>query len=187
MKSKIRNINKFHVYLASLFRRLNFCRILSLGNHERTLNPRGEGLWEVAIRCHNSYSNAMSNKKHLTDIGDLNFLMCKAIENPQLTPSSSLRTAIISVFEEPVVYETSDLQKALGVEDYVGCASVHGVGPSIAVFDTIRDEQLDCACVYPAPLHSRKQIERVVEHMKRILIEGSSHLDDHEDFVENND
>nr|CAD1825869.1 unnamed protein product [Ananas comosus var. bracteatus] len=147
----------------------------------------GEELWEVAIRCHNSYSNAMSNKKHLTDIGDLNFLMCKAIENPQLTPSSSLRTAIISVFEEPVVYETSDLQKALGVEDYVGCASVHGVGPSIAVFDTIRDEQLDCACVYPAPLHSRKQIEGVVEHMKRILIEGSSHLDDQEDFVENND
>ncbi|XP_072999911.1 uncharacterized protein [Typha latifolia] len=137
----------------------------------------GEGLWEVAERCHKAYSNAMSNKKHLTDIGDLNFLMCKAIENPMLTPSSSLRTAVISVFEEPVIYRTSELQQRLGVEDYVGCASVHGVGPSIGMFDTIRDGRLDCACVYPSPLHSRKQIEDLVEHMKRILIEGS-HVDE---------
>ncbi|WOL15662.1 hypothetical protein Cni_G24443 [Canna indica] len=129
----------------------------------------GEGLWEVAMRCQNSYSNAMNNKKHLTDIGDVNFLMCRAIDNPQLTPSSSLRTALISVFEEQVVYEPSRLLQELGVEDYVGCASAHGVGPSIAVFDTIRDGQLDCACVYPSPLHSRKQIEELVENMKMIL------------------
>lgn len=133
----------------------------------------GEDLWEVALRCHDSYSTAMSNKKHLTDIGDLNFLMCKAIENPSLTPSSSLRTSVLSVFEESMVYETSEAQLSIGVEDCICCASVHGVGPSIAIFDTIRDGQLDCACVYPAPLHSKKQIEELVEHMKRILVEGS--------------
>ncbi|XP_008806095.1 uncharacterized protein LOC103718873 [Phoenix dactylifera] len=133
----------------------------------------GEDLWELANRCQSAYSNAMKNKKHLTDIGELNFLMCKAIQNPHLTPASSLRTALISVFDEPVISESSELQQYLGVEDYVGCSSVHGVGPSIAFFDTIRDGQLDCACVYPSPLHSNKQIQELVEHMKGILIEGS--------------
>ncbi|XP_074592000.1 uncharacterized protein LOC141847810 [Curcuma longa] len=133
----------------------------------------GEGLWEVAKRCQDSYSNAMNNKKHLKDIGELNFLMCRAIENPQFTPSSSLRTALISVFEEPVVHDSSKLQEEVGLDDYLGCASVHGVGPSIAVFDTIRDGKLDCACVYPSPLHSRKQIHELLEDMVRILTQGS--------------
>ncbi|KAL5220929.1 hypothetical protein ABZP36_025642 [Zizania latifolia] len=56
-----------------------------------------EGLWELAKRCQDSYTNAKNNKKHLTDIGDLNFLMCRAIENPQLTTASALRTALVSV------------------------------------------------------------------------------------------
>ncbi|ONK71284.1 uncharacterized protein A4U43_C04F6890 [Asparagus officinalis] len=154
--------------------------------HSAILNTHSvngeEGLWDLAIRCHNAYSNAKSNKKHLTDIGELNYLMCKAIENPHLTPSSSLRTAVISVFEEPVILQTSDVQKKLGVEDYIGCASVHGVGPSIAIFDTIRDGQLDCACVYPSPLHSRKQINELVEHMKQILIEGSVNVEEEKEL-----
>ncbi|URD83347.1 transposon protein [Musa troglodytarum] len=135
----------------------------------------GEGLWEVAERCQCSYSTAMTNKKHLKDIGEVNYLMCRAIDHPHLTNSSSLRIALISVFEEPVVYESSAvLQHQLGVDDYVGCASAHGVGPSIAVFDTIRDGQLDCACVYPSPLHSRKQMQELVEQMKRILRDDDS-------------
>jgi len=55
----------------------------------------------------------------------------------------------------------------------MGCASVHGVGPSIAIFDTIRDGSLDCACVYPAPLHSREQMQEVVGKMKAVLIDAA--------------
>ena len=94
------------------------------------------------------------------------FLMCKAIENPGLTPSSSLRTSIMSVFEDTVFDNGGKKQREIGVEDYMGCASVHGVGPSIAIFDTIRDESLDCLCVYPTPLHSREQMIEFVEKMK---------------------
>lgn len=103
--------------------------------------------------------------------------MCKAIENPHLTTASSLRTALVSVFEEPVLYNSCDMQKTLGVEDYVGCASTHGIGPSIAVFDTISDAKLDCSFVYPAPLHSRKQMEDIIDHMKSVLLEGCIHVD----------
>ncbi|WOL03500.1 hypothetical protein Cni_G12220 [Canna indica] len=105
-------------------------------------------------------------------MSELNSLLCRAIDNPQLTSSSSQRTSLISVFEEPVVRELSELQQNLGVDDYIGCASVHGAGPSLAVFDTIRDGKLDCAFVYPSPLHSRKQIQDLAEQMKRILTGG---------------
>lgn len=134
-------------------------------------------MWELAKRCHDSYSDSISNRKHLRDLSELNFLMCKAIENPHLTTASALRTALISVFEEPILYDSCDMQKILGVEDYVGCASTHGIGPSIGVFDMIKDGQLDCAFVYPAPLHSREQMENIVGSIKSVLLEGCIHVD----------
>ena len=132
----------------------------------------GETLWELAKRSYVAFKNAKNNNKHFTDMSDLNYLMCKAIENPGLTPSSSLRTALISVFEEVVIDDSNGLHQELGLEDFVGCASAHGVGPSIAIFDTIRNGNLDCACVYPSPLHSREQMQELVDHMKRILVDS---------------
>lgn len=118
-----------------------------------------------------AFGNAKDNNKHFSDMGDLNFLMCRAIENPGLTPSASMRTAFISVFEDSIVDESSPPQQEIGLEDYIGCASVHGIGPSIAIFDTVRDGQLDCACVYPSPLHSREQMMKLVGDVRRMLID----------------
>ncbi|KAH0971679.1 hypothetical protein GBA52_023835 [Prunus armeniaca] len=132
----------------------------------------GNTLWELAKRCYIAFANAKNSNKHFTDMSDLNFLMCKAIENPGLTPSSSMRTAFISVFEDSVIDDSSEVHQELGVEDYEGCASVHGVGPSMAIFDTIRDGALNCACVHPSPLHSREQMQDLMDRMKRILVEG---------------
>ncbi|KAK7392631.1 hypothetical protein VNO78_21075 [Psophocarpus tetragonolobus] len=143
--------------------------------HSAILNTHDvceENLWDLAKRSYTAYVNAMNCNKHLTDMSDLNFLMCKAIDNPGLTPSSSLRTALISVFEDPVFDDSAEMHGKIGLEDYMGCASAHGVGPSIAIFDTIRNEKLDCACIYPSPLHSREQIQELVDHMKRILVDG---------------
>ncbi|KDP37316.1 hypothetical protein JCGZ_06770 [Jatropha curcas] len=135
-------------------------------------------LWEVAKRCYMSFANAKNNNKHFTDMGDLNFLMGKAIDNPGLTPSSALRTACISVFEDPVIDDHNELYKEFGVQDFIGCASVHGVGPSVAVFDTIRNGQLDSACVYPSPLHSREQMQNLIGDMKRILVDSCVNVED---------
>ncbi|CAK9159833.1 unnamed protein product [Ilex paraguariensis] len=133
----------------------------------------GENIWDLASRSYMAFAKSKNCNKHFSDMADLNFLMCKVIENPGLTPSSSLRTSFISVFENPVIDTTREMDQELGLEDYMGCSSVHGVGPSIALFDTIRDGRLDCACVYPSPLHSREQMEEFVGHMKRVLIHGS--------------
>lgn len=131
-----------------------------------------ETLWELASRTYKSYADAKNYNKHFSDMADLNFLMCRAIENPGLTPSGSLRTSLVSVFEDCVMDEFNQLHQDMGVKDCVGCGSAHGVGPSIALFHTIRDGQLDCACVYPSPLHSREQMLELVEAMKTILING---------------
>ncbi|GAB2264200.1 hypothetical protein Droror1_Dr00026334 [Drosera rotundifolia] len=145
--------------------------------HSAILNTHdlngGDDLWDLARRTYKSYLDSKNRNKHFTDMADLNFLMCKAINNPGLTPSSSLRTSFISVFEDPIIDDTEDhIFKELGVEDYVGCATVHGVGPSIAIFDTVRTGKLDCACVYPAPLHSREQMQDMIDRMKQILLDG---------------
>ncbi|KAK9069181.1 hypothetical protein SSX86_013297 [Deinandra increscens subsp. villosa] len=134
----------------------------------------GEDLWDLAQRIYTSLTNAKNNNKHFTDMADLNFLMCKAIENPSLTPSSSLRTSLISVFEDPLIENTNQIHKEVGLLDCIGCSSVRSVGPSLAIFDTIRDAELDCACVYPSPTHSREQMQDLVDHMKKIILHGSS-------------
>ena len=56
------------------------------------------------------------------------------------------------------------------------CLISSWVGPSMAIFDTIRDGGLDCVCVYPVPLHSREQMQEFVGKMKVILIEGAKHI-----------
>ena len=149
--------------------------------HSAILNThdiRGrEKLWELAKRTYTAFANAKKNNKHFSDMADLNFLMCKAIDNPGLTPSSALRTSFISVFEDPVIDHSSELHDEIGLQDYIGCASVHGVGPSIAIFDTIRDGKLDCAFVYPWPLHSREQMQELVDDMKRVLVDACSSVD----------
>nr|XP_043608219.1 uncharacterized protein LOC122580016 [Erigeron canadensis] len=131
-----------------------------------------ETLWDLATKIYMTFENSKNNNKHFTDMADLNFLMTKAIENPSLTPSSSLRTSLVSVFEDPVIETSSDAEREFGLDDYIGCASAHGVGPSIALFDTVRDGLFDCACVYPAPLHSRQQIQELLDSMKFHLLEG---------------
>ncbi|XP_076887744.1 uncharacterized protein LOC143537979 [Bidens hawaiensis] len=143
--------------------------------HSAVLNSHdikgGEDLWDLAHKIYTSFTTAKDKNKHFTDMVDLNFLMCKAIENPGLTPSSTLRTSLISVFEEPINENANEFYKEAGLLDHVGCASVHGVSPSLAIFDSIRDGELDCACVYPSPTHSREQMQDFVDHMKKIIVE----------------
>ncbi|KAB2034862.1 hypothetical protein E1A91_D04G116100v1 [Gossypium mustelinum] len=150
--------------------------------HSAILNTHaikgGEKLWELAEKVYTVFTHYKSCNKHLSDMADLNFLMCRAMENPGLTPSASLRTCLISVFEDTVIDESSNQQNQVGVEDYMGCASAHGIAPSIAIFDTIRDGRLDCICVYPSPLHSREQMQELVDNMKCILVDAGKNVAD---------
>lgn len=131
-----------------------------------------EDLWELSVKCFSTYLNARNMNKDLQDMADLNFLMVKAIENPGMTHSSSLRTALISVFDEPEVYNLSDLLHHEGADEYIGCSSTHGVGTSIAIFDTLKDGKLCCTCIFPSPLHSREMVQGIVDEMKELIVDG---------------
>ncbi|CAL5422062.1 unnamed protein product [Camellia sinensis] len=134
----------------------------------------GESLWDLASKSYTDFANSKKHNKHFSDMADTNFLMCKVIENPSLTSASSLRTSLISVFEDPVINQFDEAKdQEIELEDYMGCSSIHSVGPSIAIFDTIRGGRLDCVCVYPSPLHSREQMQDLVDRMKRILVDSS--------------
>ncbi|KAL8215276.1 hypothetical protein R6Q57_004725 [Mikania cordata] len=145
--------------------------------HSAVLNSHdikgGEELWDLAQRIYTSLTTAKNRNKHFTDMADLNFLMCKAIENPGFTPSSTLRASLISVYEEPITEHANQFHEEIGLLESICCASVHGVSPSLSIFDSIRDGELDCVCVYPSPTHSREQMQDIVDHMKKILVECS--------------
>ncbi|MCO5614361.1 hypothetical protein L7F22_068640 [Adiantum nelumboides] len=145
--------------------------------HSAVLNThivQGEEVqfWELARQCSEAVETAVKRRKHFTDMGDVGLLMCQAIQMPQLTPWGSLRTSTLVVFEEAVEDDdaAADMKRSVGLIDYVGCSSVHGVGPSIAIFDTIRQGALHCTCVYPCPLHSRTQINQLLDTMVSILV-----------------
>ena len=120
-----------------------------------------------------AFANSKDSYKHFTDMADLTYLLRKAVENPSLTIASSMRHAYMVVFEDPVIDQSNDMQHEIGLEDFMACASVHGVGPSIAIFDAVRDGKLDCVCVYPAPLHSREQMQELVDNMKALLVDAT--------------
>lgn len=174
-----------HAHTATCFKILDHTRVndqnateISGFYHSAVLNTHavkgGEELWELAKKAYTAFANSKNSNKHFSDMADLNFLMCKAIENPALTSSSSLRTSFMSVFEDTVVDDDSDKAQRdqVGLVDYMGCASVHGMGPSIAIFDTVRNGRLDCVCVYPTPLHTRDQMLELVRNMKAILVDA---------------
>ncbi|KAL3699756.1 hypothetical protein R1sor_017778 [Riccia sorocarpa] len=129
--------------------------------------------WELARRCSSSLDNAMKNRKHFTDMGDLNFLMFQAISHPALTPSSSMRTSQLVLFRDPALVQVEDLAQEMGVEHYVGCSSIHGVGPALAIFDSIRKGALHFTGVYPSPLYSRRQMRSYVNAMLNLLVHSS--------------
>ncbi|KAI3728771.1 hypothetical protein L6452_17413 [Arctium lappa] len=80
---------------------------------------RGENLWDLATRSYTSFVSSKNNNKHFTDMADLNFLMSKAADNPSLTPKSSLRTSLVSVFEDPVIESSSEMGRGIFLDDYM--------------------------------------------------------------------
>jgi hypothetical protein len=138
--------------------------------------------WELARTCSRTLEESIKNRKHFTDMGDVGLLMCQAIQRPHLTPFSSLRTSTLSVFDSgedcagnaPADEAEHQLQlekdfDELGLIGYMGCSSIHGVGPSLAIFDCICRGALCLNCVFPSPLHSCDQMQELVSDIVSFL------------------
>ncbi|KAE8666165.1 hypothetical protein F3Y22_tig00112507pilonHSYRG00137 [Hibiscus syriacus] len=85
------------------------------------------------IAAHNSKCYADHQKQY----GVVTLTDCRSVLEPPLSDHNF----------DTVIDDSDDQQKLVGEDDYMGCASCHGIAPSIAVFDTIRNGRLDCVCV----------------------------------------
>jgi hypothetical protein len=119
--------------------------------------------WDLAEKCSTDFDGAVKNRKHFTDMGDLNGLMMQAIRIPHLTPKSSLRTSVLSMSFDPVYEDLGEAAAGLDIKDNLACSSVHGVGPCLAIFPFLRNGCLRISFVYPSPLFSRSQIQKLVD------------------------
>ncbi|CAM6097291.1 unnamed protein product [Calypogeia fissa] len=126
--------------------------------------------WKVAGGCSKELQDAIKNKTHFTDMGDLNMLMVQAINHPNLTPSSTLRTAMFSVLYEPIIETTNrEVTEVLHLKDFVSASSIHGVGPCFSIFHSLRDGALHLSFVYCSPLFARRDIQTLVDSIVRYI------------------
>lgn len=131
-----------------------------------------EPFWDLARRCSQDFETAIQNRKHFTDMGDLNALMVQAMRFPNLTPSSTLRTSVLSTMYDPVVEDLSPEEAAaVGVKDYLSCSSTHGVGPCLGLFPFLRRGALQFSFVYSSPLYSRGVVQGLVDSILFYLSE----------------
>jgi hypothetical protein len=130
-----------------------------------------EPFWELATRCSQDFDSAVKNRKHFTDMGDLNGLMEQAMRFPYLTPSGTMRTSVLSTMFDPVIEDLGEEAAAVGVKDFLSCSSTHGVGPCLALFPFMRQGSLQFSFVYPSPLFSRSLMQNLVDSILFYLSE----------------
>eukprot|EP00897_Mesotaenium_endlicherianum_P008256 jgi/Mesen1/7459/ME000389S06801 len=97
--------------------------------------------------------------------------LLQALKHPSLTPESSLRTSVLSGFTDaPQEATWKDVGQLAIRETFGPLASIHGVGPCIALPDLLQDGDLHVTLVYAAPLFSRATMREIASTMKVNLL-----------------
>jgi hypothetical protein len=128
-----------------------------------------ESFWEVAGKCTTKYNEAIKAKKHFMDMGDLNALMVQAMRFPNLTPSGSLRSTLLSLTAEPLYQDLGPSAMHLNLTDHLVCTSNHGIGSCLAIFYFIRDAKLEFSFIYASPLFTRPKMQDLVNSILSYL------------------
>ncbi|KAH9545088.1 hypothetical protein CY35_12G030600 [Sphagnum magellanicum] len=128
-----------------------------------------ESFWEVAEKCTTKYNEAVKAKKHFMDMGDLNALMVQGMRFPNLTPSGSLRSTLLSLTAEPLYQDLGPSAMHLNLKDHLVCTSNHGIGSCLAIFYFIRDAKLEFSFIYASPLFTRPKMQDLVNSILSYL------------------
>lgn len=129
-----------------------------------------EDYWQLAIKCTREFNDLLKNNKHFTDIGILNLMMVQAIYHPNLTPSSSMRTALLSIDHAPSNVDLSAEISSLKVKDRVICSSTNGVGPCVSIFHFLQEGELRFNFLFNSPLFSRSSIQKYIDHLMKNIV-----------------
>ncbi|KAJ7548926.1 hypothetical protein O6H91_07G033300 [Diphasiastrum complanatum] len=128
--------------------------------------------WELAKKSSEQVEEAIKNKKHFKDMSDLNTLMVQAMNFPNVTPSGTMRTTLLSIYHDPIPQSFADAASSnSNLTDWVTCSSVNGVGPCLALYPFLTDGCLQVNYVYCSPLFSHTQIQQIVDGIQELLTE----------------
>jgi hypothetical protein len=121
----------------------------------------GVSFWELARNVSAATEKELSRSKQFSEIPVLNMLFAQVLKHPNVTPQSSMRTALFSLFvDDAPLSQWKDTQK-LQVASVSGpFPSMHGVGPCFAVSEALLPgNDLSVTLIYPQPVFSRSQME----------------------------
>ncbi|XP_024360470.1 uncharacterized protein [Physcomitrium patens] len=120
----------------------------------------GCSFWDLARTVSALTAKELSKSKHLSEIPVPNMLFSQVLKHPNVTPQSSMRTSLFSLF----VDEAPKLQWRGYQNLQVGVVagpfpSMHGVGPCFAISETLREgNDLSISFIYAQPVFTRSQM-----------------------------
>ncbi|MCO5567292.1 hypothetical protein L7F22_020982 [Adiantum nelumboides] len=150
----------------------------ALGNYTLGI-PAGQKLkdgvefWDLAREVYSSIEKDLSKSKQFSEMSVLGMLFSQVMKHPNITPKSSLRTALFNVFVDPPM----DAQwKEVGDLSLVGTigpfSSMHFVGPCFCIVESlVEGPELVVSLVYPSPLFSQAQILEILQPSINLLLE----------------
>lgn len=133
----------------------------------------GTPFWDVALHVSETCRASVAKSKQFTETDVLSTLFNQALKHPSFTPSSSLRTSLISGFTSSPQDATWPPAGNLSLTESVGpYASTHGVGACIVLVDTIQDGVLHMSLLYAAPLFSRATMRQLAGLVQENLLQA---------------
>ncbi|KAJ7514043.1 hypothetical protein O6H91_23G024200 [Diphasiastrum complanatum] len=142
---------------------------LVLGNYSAGL-PQDEqvkenvSFWDLARRVSASTQKELSKSRQFSELSVLNMLFSQVLKHPSLTPNSSLRTSLFTLFVDgPVKIQVDKLENLHLAGTFGPFASMHFIGPCLCVGEALnKGPELSLSFIYPTPVYSRSQLEAFV-------------------------
>lgn len=149
----------------------------SLGIPQNEKVKDGVEFWEFARQVADSIDKDVGKAKQFSEMAVLGMLFSQVMKHPSLTPSSSLRTALFTLFVDPPMKAQWKGVSELGLVGTLGpFSSMHFVGPCFCLGEALLEgPELILSLIYPCPIYSQSQILGILQSAIDLLHESSRH------------
>eukprot|EP00249_Psilotum_nudum_P014955 c25088_g3_i2 orf=208-1653(-) len=131
----------------------------------------GVSFWDFARQISASNEKDLAKSKYFSELPVLGMLFSQVLKHPNLTPSSSLRSALFTMFMDGPMNAQWKNVEALQLVGTLGpLLSVHFVGPCFGVVESLHQgPELHLSFVYAIPVHTKEQVESFVGSTLELL------------------
>jgi hypothetical protein len=149
---------------------------LGLGNYTAGISldeqvKSDTGFWDLARSVSASFEKETGKLKQFSEIPVLNMLFGQVLKHPSLTPKTSLRTALFSVFMDgPLDTQWKNVDRLELAGTLGPLASMHGIGPCYCLAESlIPGPELTLTLVFATPVYDRDQMEALSKESLELL------------------